>query len=354
MRCSAFLVLALAFACVATVRANSEHGAAESAPAPLTWTVSTNVDAAIQSAIIATGCLAGPANTSAVGTVTVSIAPISPASTSVRTWPNQLNVGVYDAATAATITAITPCATLLSSANGLGVATVSSSTASFMSINVNHVGNTVAGGALTWTVVLFTCADQTVTVLPALTATVAFNQSTSALASSHAVCPGVMSVPSHKIQVAVVAAFGGVIWLATVFFVVKNTCSQQFFSFTNFLTSVPAKHAVTTAAEEHHDLEMSERAPARKIRLDPSRQQHASIKQSLAVVQTITSFKAMPPRFAIALGSFVIIVVTGVWMSLLLAAMAVENWPSYIGAGVSVVLIALIVLWFVSPFLFNP
>ena len=83
----------------------------------------------------------------------------------------------------------------------------------------------------------------------------------------------------------------------------------------------------------------------RKIRFDPKRKQHAVIKQSLAAVATITSFKAMPPRFAAALGTFTVLVVTAVWASLLLASMEVENWPSFIGAGISVIMIVMVVMW---------
>jgi Na+/melibiose symporter-like transporter len=89
----------------------------------------------------------------------------------------------------------------------------------------------------------------------------------------------------------------------------------------------------------------SSNKPSRKLRLDPKRKQLEDLRQATAAVATITSFKAMPPRFAASLGAFIIVVVSGVWISLLLATLEVDNWPSWVGAGITVVLIVVSVLW---------
>ena len=348
-------VTALVLACIlASVLANAPHAAAPAARG-LQWSSTVAVDTPASFAVLGSDCLvSGLLSTASAGTITVSL--VAAAGTPPRAWPSTLAVGVFPTeqwetlALANNISCTTLSATVFSSYASASAA----SGAQFLAVSVTN-----AAILQKWTTVAFACPSAP---LPAMTATLAYNQSAAAAAATPLTCPapaaeaGAHGSGSSKIQVAIVAAFGGVVWLAVVFFVVKNTCSQQFFAFANAMTTVPpgqngAAPAVLSTHEEG-DVESGGalEAPAssrgtRKIRFDPKRKQHATIKQSLAAVATITSFKAMPPRFAAALGSFTVLVVTAIWASLLLASAEVENWPSFIGAGITVIIIVMVVMW---------
>ncbi len=86
--------------------------------------------------------------------------------------------------------------------------------------------------------------------LPALSFSVVFNQ-TSGTAEQAASCP-VAPVTEHhgsKTRVALISSFGAIIWLVSVFFTVKYTCSQQYFTFANFVSMLPkgSRHAAPAA-----------------------------------------------------------------------------------------------------------
>lgn len=267
--------------------------------------------------------------------------------------------------------------------------TLTPTTATFAPISV--VDN---GESHTWYVTLVSCTRGV--VVDSTAYNVVYTQASShatqsstcpaAAESSTEVYHGHSEHVSSK-QVALVAAFGGIVWLFLVFYTFKKTCSQQYFSFSEFISTLPhhkwgsssdsntEQHQVLSEipSSEHTALELeddgsvdssssssqgaagsppssqrghSKNARHTRLRNDPKVKERERLKQNVTNDSSMLATKAMPPRFAAAVGFFGILVVTGIWMSLLLAALKIENWPSYIGAAMGIILLALAGAWF--------
>eukprot|EP00455_Lapot_gusevi_P028455 TRINITY_DN3039_c0_g1_i2.p1 TRINITY_DN3039_c0_g1~~TRINITY_DN3039_c0_g1_i2.p1 ORF type:complete len:373 (+),score=95.93 TRINITY_DN3039_c0_g1_i2:59-1120(+) len=126
-----------------------------------------------------------------------------------------------------------------------------------------------------------------------------------------------------KARVAIVCAFGGAVWLFLVFYTFKKTCSQPYFSIKEFISTLPSETWQKSSG-------------GRKLR-QRGHEEHEEEVQFHD--NAYYAFKAMPTKFAAVLGTFGVVVATGVWMSLLLASLKIENWESYIGAAIGIFLL---------------
>lgn len=343
MKSSTLLLVACFLAAwVGIAHANSAPAAPQPLPPVVTVSGSFNENTAFT--VLSRSCFASGNFSLPAGSVSATLTPVNISST--RAWQSTVILAVFTNEEWANLqrnSTTTQTTRINSAAFKVTVPASAASGARFTNLNVvNKVALT------SWTAVILSPSSIS---LPAFDFTVTFSQNEVAAKSAlPAVCPAPAGGHhASKLSVALVGAFGGVVWLSTVFLVVKNTCSQQFFSFANFMATIPQQPTAGSSGDEEASggagQAPSSNKPSRKLRLDPKRKQLEDLRQATAAVATITSFKAMPPRFAASLGAFIIVVVSGVWISLLLATLEVENWPSWVGAGITVVIIVVSMLW---------
>ena len=134
------------------------------------------------------------------------------------------------------------------------------------------------------------------------------------------------------VRLALVLVFGGLIWLGSVIYAIKKLLlHNKYFYFLNDVADFmsTAANVVTLQLEK------------RVSECDADEE----VDDVEKMYRDVANFDALPPKLSAIIGVLAVVVLTGIWVSAILATLLVHNWPSYVGTGMLVILIIYFGVW---------